>query len=243
MHRKHAFSIPFENLSPFTGEPVLLEHERLFEKLVLQRRGGYCFELNGLYAWLLSQLGYDFQVFLGRVQTQSPEPGPLTHQFAIVRLGGREWLCDVGFGGRGIRAPMPLEIGRVEIQDSEAFRLTESAHFGIGLQQQMDDGSWMPLYWFRRDRIQPMDIVMANHFCSTWEKSIFRTRLLCTRPFEGGKHILTANELMTRRSGAVETRELKSGAEAVTALREKLGLEFPEPLGRKISARFEELKV
>src|SRR5690606_32471949 len=114
----------------FLGEPVLLGVDQLFSKLVYGRRGGYCFEQNGLFAWALQALHVQFQVLLARVQVQNPEPGPLTHQLAIASFGGREWLCDVGFGGPCIRYPMPFEAGRVEIQDSEAFRLVENADYG-----------------------------------------------------------------------------------------------------------------
>lgn len=239
LHRSHAFSIPFENVSPFLGEPVSLELEALHEKLLRRGRGGYCFEQNGLFAWALSELRFDFQVLLARVQLQNPEPGPLTHQLGIATVKGKEYLCDVGFGGPSIRYPMPFETGRVEIQDSEAFRLTENADLGYGLQQRQEDGTWMPLYWFRRQRVLPVDILMGNHFCATWEKSIFRGHLLCSLPFPGGKHTLMSRELKERREGSLkEAKKLATGEELVRELRERFRIELSAEEGRRLAERF-----
>jgi N-hydroxyarylamine O-acetyltransferase len=238
MHRCHAFSIPFENISPFLNEVVSLQPEQLEAKLLKRKRGGYCFEQNGLFASAALALGFDFQVILARVQVQNPEPGPLTHQLGIVKLGGRDWICDVGFGGPSIRYPMPFEFDRVEIQDSEAFRLTEDPDFGYGLQQMQQDGSWFPLYWFRRQRVLPIDIMMGNHFTSTWDRSIFRASLFCALPFPGGKNTLFGRELKERKDGQLTSRKLSSGDELLGALRDKFKIELNEIEENALRKRF-----
>lgn len=239
LHRSHAFSIPFENISPFLGDPVSLQIDALHEKLIQRGRGGYCFEQNGLFSWALCELRFDFQVLLARVQVQNPEPGPLTHQLGIAKVRGREFLCDVGFGGPSIRYPMPFETGRVEIQDSEAFRLTDHPDFGYGLQQRQEDGTWMPLYWFRRQRVLPVDILMGNHFCSTWEKSIFRGHVLCALPFAGGKHTLMSRELKERKDGSLkDSKKLTSGEELVRELRDRFRIPLSDDEAGRLSESF-----
>lgn len=241
MHRSHAFSIPFENISPFLSESVSLQPDQLQAKLLGRKRGGYCFEQNGLFASAAVAFGFDFQVILARVQVQNPEPGPLTHQLGIVKLGGRDWICDVGFGGPSIRYPMPFEMGRVEIQDGEAFRLTEDSDFGYGLQQLQENGSWFPLYWFRRQRVLPIDILMGNHFTSTWEKSIFRASLFCALPFAGGKNTLFGRELKERRDGKLISRRLHTGEELISALKVLFKIELNPIEEDSMRARFASL--
>ncbi len=241
LHRAQAFSIPFENLSVFLGEKVPLGDGELTEKLLHKKRGGYCFELNGLFAAALKEFGFDFQVHLARVQVQNPEPGPLTHQLGVATIANRPWLCDVGFGGPSIRYPMPLELDRVETQDGEAFRLQLNSDFGLGLQQRQADGSWFPLYFFHRTRVQPIDLTMANYFTSTWDQSIFRKGPMCARPFVDGKFTLMGRELKTKRAGAVVAEKLVDSTSFLTALREKFLIELSSEQERKAAVAFEQL--
>jgi N-hydroxyarylamine O-acetyltransferase len=242
LHRNHAFSFPFENISPFLHRPVSLDIESIHQKLLGQGRGGYCFEQNGLFSWALSAMGFDFEVLLARVQVHNPQPGPLTHQLGIVRIGNHDYLCDVGFGGPCIRTPMPLEVGRVEIQDFESFRIVESSDFGYGLQALLEGEIWQPLYWFKRQRVLPVDILMGNHFCSTWEKSIFRGNLFSSLPFKGGKHTLMNRNLKERRAGElIAARKLASGIELVKELRERFKIVLDEEVASSLQARFEYL--
>ena len=100
----HQRMIPFENLDPVLwNRPVRLEPEQMMEKLLRQRRGGYCFELNGLFCMLLRELGFDAWLCLCRqLRHAEPCPVPATHCCILVDLDGRTLFCDVGYGG-----PMP----------------------------------------------------------------------------------------------------------------------------------------
>lgn len=92
---RHFRSVPFENLSIHLGEPIDLVPEALFDKIVHRRRGGFCFELNGLFAWLLAELGYDVRFLGGVVHTPAGDTAPLAH----MALTADGLLVDVGFGG------------------------------------------------------------------------------------------------------------------------------------------------
>ncbi|MCD2189948.1 arylamine N-acetyltransferase family protein [Actinomycetospora soli] len=92
---RHFRAVPFENLSIHLGEPVDLRPEALFDKIVHRRRGGFCYELNGLFAWLLAELGHDVRFLGGVVHTPTGDTAPLAHM--ALTAGGR--LVDVGFGG------------------------------------------------------------------------------------------------------------------------------------------------
>ncbi|MBL8045525.1 MAG: arylamine N-acetyltransferase, partial [Anaerolineales bacterium] len=76
LHRAHLYNVPFENLDIALGRPIILEETKLFEKIVRQHRGGFCYELNGLFAWLLRQLGFSVEMLNARVYDDAATPGP-----------------------------------------------------------------------------------------------------------------------------------------------------------------------
>src|SRR5437762_3314192 len=67
LHQAHLYAVPFENLDIHLGRPIILEYDHLFDKIVTQRRGGFCYELNGMFAWLLRELGFEVSMLNARV--------------------------------------------------------------------------------------------------------------------------------------------------------------------------------
>jgi N-hydroxyarylamine O-acetyltransferase len=112
LHLLHAQVIPFENLTPLLKQPVNLDAESLQRKLVHERRGGYCYELNGLFALALDALGFRVTrlgarvVYLGDVNSFPPR----THMLLRVDVGDESWIADVGFGGMVLTAPLRLAV-------------------------------------------------------------------------------------------------------------------------------------
>ena len=111
LHLAHVLAVPFENLDGYRGVPVSLEPADLFAKIVTARRGGYCFELNGLFSLLLEAMGFEVTRLIARVRYGAKPPYPRSHQVLVVTVSGEPWLVDVGFGGNGLLEPMPLEAG------------------------------------------------------------------------------------------------------------------------------------
>jgi N-hydroxyarylamine O-acetyltransferase len=104
----HLLSVPFENLSIHSHQPIVLDDEALFDKIVSRRRGGFCYELNGLFAALLRALGFDTRMLSASVANAKAEWGPeFDHMTLLVTLEQR-WLADVGFGDSFIE-PLPLD--------------------------------------------------------------------------------------------------------------------------------------
>src|ERR1700761_203487 len=110
VHRAHVVSIPFENLDPHRGVPVSLQPDALVDKLVVARRGGYCFEQNLLLATAFRALGADVELMLARVRFGRPPGtvGPRTHLVLRVTTGGQVWLADAGFGNGTLLEPIPF---------------------------------------------------------------------------------------------------------------------------------------
>ena len=131
VHRGHVQAIPYENMDMQLGRRVGLEADRIFEKLVTRGRGGWCFEMNGLLQWALSEIGFDVIRMVGGVpgaQDESIDPMG-NHLVLRVDLGTAGlWLADVGLGG--MLEPIPLRVGAYEV-GNRVVRLT-----------QLDDGRW-----------------------------------------------------------------------------------------------------
>jgi N-hydroxyarylamine O-acetyltransferase len=110
LHRAHVFHIPFENLDIHLGRPISLELNDLFHKQVRERRGGYCYEMNGLFSAVLIALSFDVTRLQGRIIFGYDEVRPRSHQISLIKLEGVDWVADVGYGGRGLLEPIPLEL-------------------------------------------------------------------------------------------------------------------------------------
>ncbi len=180
LHRAHVASIPFENLDPHRGIPVSLEPAALEHKLVVQRRGGYCFEHNLLLAAALRSLGADVDLMLGRVRLGRPAggPRPRTHLVLRVSLEGSIWLADAGFGSGTLLEPIPFGPGGVHEQSGWRFRIVQDGPEHV--LQSGGESEWADLYGFVPEPVPPVDVETSNWFTSTHPRSPFVTGLLIT---------------------------------------------------------------
>lgn len=225
LHRAQLETIPFENLDVLAGRGVDVAPEAIFDKTVKRRRGGYCFELNGLFLQALQAFGFDARALLGRVH-MGPEPGGRTHQVSLVRLDGRAWIADVGFGAWGTREPLPLEPGAESVQPDGTYRLAEAEPWGTALE--LDDGSgWRRLYTFDSTHVCRGDIETGNHYTATHPGSIFRRMRVVSRCTPEGRVSLIDSKLVRTSNGRREETDLEPGAACDEALRVHFGLELP----------------
>jgi len=113
LHSCHLLSVVFENMSGIIGEKVHLTPDWIFEKIVKRGRGGFCFELNGIFNWLLTSLGYNVRMVSAAVAAPTPTglSFPTDHLINLVTLDGQQYLCDVGFGKHTFTTPLPLQVG------------------------------------------------------------------------------------------------------------------------------------
>ena len=222
LHRAQVYAIPFENFDIMLGQGINLEPAALFEKLVRRRRGGYCFELNGLFLRMLLQAGFRARALLARVHMRG-EPGGRTHQLELVSIGDRDWIADVGFGSNGLRAPLPLETGRVASQDGHRYRLRDAGQYGTMLQWQQD-GDWRDLYSFDLGLASQADIELGNHFTSTHPSSFFTWTRVANLPHRDGRVSLTDLSLTEALGPEVRQVHLQEGQEYLDALEKYFGI-------------------
>ncbi len=233
IHSAQAFSIPFENLDIHLGRPISLDPKVLAAKILERKRGGYCFELNGIFRLALAALGFSVRPHLARVLYGRNDPGPRTHQVLIVTISEKKWLADAGFGGPGIRSPLPLVTGQIHEQYGERYRLQSHPELGTVLQKESQN-LFFDLYCFDENELTlDIDIEMANHFTSTWANSIFRLHRMCSLPHPWGRVTLSDMELTIHRDGQSLSKALPAGSSYISALAEHFGIDM--------DARYEDL--
>lgn len=205
--RQQLFTVPFENLDVQAGKVVSLIPEDIADKILQQGRGGYCYEVNGLFAMALQALGIPYQFVAARPMFY-PARRPRTHMAVIAEVEGRRWLCDLGFGSYGIRAPMDLELLDINIeQDSDTFRLTRDERGEYLLKAQVD-GEWANQYGFDLSPQEWIDFVPANYLNSTHPEAIFVQKLVVVQHHSSGRNILLGDMLKTITDGRAEKRQL-----------------------------------
>lgn len=222
LHLRHLRSVPFENLSIHLGEEIVLEEERLVEKVVGAGRGGFCYEVNGAFGALLGALGYEVALLAGRVFGEDRLGVPYDHMALRVRaVDGSEWLADVGFGAH---SHFPLAFGEREEQKDPGgiFRIVEAGETGD--LDVVRDGS--PEYRLEVRPRELRDFVAGAWWHRTSPESHFTRSSVCSRVTEdGGRVTLSGRRLkVTRGDGAVEERELARDEEVLAAYREWFGI-------------------
>jgi N-hydroxyarylamine O-acetyltransferase len=203
--RAHLFSIPFENLDIQAGHIISLVPEDIVEKIITKNRGGYCFEVNTLFAMALEALGIPYQFIAARPMIY-PEKKPRIHMAIMVSLDGEQWLCDLGFGSYGIRSPLRMDVLDTEVkQEFDTFILSKVTARDYVLKA-LSCGEWITQYGFDLSPHELIDFVPANYFNSTHPDSIFVQKLLIVLHNRTGRKILVGNILKIVTDGIMEKR-------------------------------------
>ncbi|MDT5339346.1 MAG: arylamine N-acetyltransferase [Mycobacterium sp.] len=228
----HNRSIPFENLDPVFGVPVDdLSAATLTDKLVHRRRGGYCYEHNGLMGFVLERLGFGVERLAGRVVWMREPDGPLpaqTHNVLAVTVPGvsGRLLVDVGFGGQTLTSPIRLTAGPVQQTRHEPYRLTEGGD-GLVLSAQVR-GEWQALYTFT-ERPQPrIDLEVGSWYVSTHPSSFFVVGLTAAVVTDDARWNLRGRNLAIHRAGETDKVRFDTAAEVIDALTETFGIDLTD---------------
>jgi N-hydroxyarylamine O-acetyltransferase len=226
LHRAHATHIPFENLDILLGKPIKLDLSSLQEKIVRDRRGGYCFEQNALFAAALEEIGFVVTRLAARVRFGTDQIRPRTHMVLKVEADGQSWLADVGFGGWGLLESIRLVDAEQSRQGAWSFRLRRESNQWVLSCPQCPVGA--DQYSFTLEPQYPVDYEPPNHFCSTHPQSSFVQTLTVQLPTENLRQILRGSDLTTIESGGLRTEKVEGDAALLRILRERFNLPFPE---------------
>lgn len=228
LHRLHPQAIPFENLDPLLRRPTSLDPAALGDKLVRRRRGGWCFEHNGLLLHALTALGFRAGGLAARVLWNLPEGRTTarTHMLIRVELDEGTHLADVGFGGMVLTAPLRLEPGVEQATPHGVFRLTRDG--GDLVAEARLPAGWKPLYRFDLAPQQRVDHELASWYLETHPASHFLSTLIASRVDGPLRLGLRNHELAVHHpDGTTQRHTLSTPAELRAVLEERIGLALP----------------
>lgn len=219
----HLLSVPFENLSIHTNQPIVLADDSLFTKIVERRRGGFCYECNGLFASLLRALGFEVTMLSAEVANADGVFGPpFDHMTLMVSLEQR-WLVDVGFGDSFLE-PLRLDEPGEQLQGSRTYQIVSKGSL-FTLMQKIDEGEWKAQYRFTSAPHEYDDYAEMCHYHQTSPQSHFTKARLCSLATEEGRITLSDMRFITT---AADNQKQESNVaneeEYATILRERFGI-------------------
>lgn len=218
----HLRAVPFENLSIHSSEPIVLNDDALFQKIVSRRRGGFCYELNGSFAALLRALGFDVAMLSAQVANAAGDFGPdFDHMTLMVTLADR-WLVDVGFGDSFLE-PLLLDEESEQLQGHRGYRIVREGEHRM-LTQRSNGGEWKPQYRFTLEPYQYPDYAEMCRYHQTSEQSHFTRSRICSRATPDGRISLSDLRFIETAGGRRQERLLTNEEEYATILRDHFGI-------------------
>ena len=224
LHLAHLLNVPFENLSIHWHEPIVLDDAALFEKIVARRRGGFCYELNGLFASLLRELGFEIAMLSAQVADDQGEfSRDFDHMTLLVTLNEQPWLADVGFGDSFIE-PLRLDPNAEQRQRDSQHRIVEASDSWFVLERARADGEWRPEYRFTREPYQYSDYEEMCRYHQTSPESHFTQKRICSRLTPAGRRSLSDLRFIVTENGTRTERQLADANEYAELLRDQFGI-------------------
>jgi N-hydroxyarylamine O-acetyltransferase len=232
LHARHQLAVPFENLSIHLGEPIVLDEDSLFDKIVLRRRGGFCYELNGAFGRLLTALGFAVSYLAAGVFGEGGAVSPLFDHMVLGVEAGGPWLADVGFGDHSLY-PLRLDDAGPQPDPQGTFQVSRTPDGDLDI---LRDGK--PQY---RAETRPRRLVDFEPACWWQQTSVdshFRRNLVCTMPADGspgrdpghnsarrlGRVTLSGRRLIRTLAGERQETDLGSDGEVLAAYRDLFGI-------------------
>ena len=225
----HLRAVPYENLDILLGKPISLEKNALYEKIVVNRRGGYCFEVNELLGHLLRDLGYEVTDLFGRFLRGETGVPMRRHHVLMVKCIDDEvpYIADVGVGTGSPNMPMRMTVGE-KVQDGViTYRFGRHDFFGWVLEDRKND-ELGPVYSFTEEPQAPIDFLATSFWCEHAEESIFNKGAMVSLRTETGRRTIDADEARIFDGNEVTVLPLETWAEKDRILREWFGIVLPE---------------
>lgn len=235
IHRAHLMAIPFENLNIHIPRPIILDEDALFEKMVVQGRGGFCFEQNGFFHAVLKQLGFDVVRLEANVHNEGNDFGvPMNHMCLLVTIDGIRYLADVGFGTSFIE-PLETDNPDIQVQDVGRFRISIEGDTAYYYLQEIGENEMSLGYRFFFEPHELSDYAAACHYMQTSPKTHFTQKRVCSRWADQGRITVSENKfIVTTWDGQRTETLIETEDQFHTLLKAQFGIEVrTHPPGTK----------
>jgi N-hydroxyarylamine O-acetyltransferase len=237
LQEAHLLSVPFENLDIHTGTPIRLDVPRLYHKIVEMRRGGFCYELNGLFHWLLTELGFQTRLLMGRVfdKARGTYGQEFDHLLCMTNLDGRDWLVDVGYGDFSMR-PLAFTLNR-PLADANGKFLFEGDTDGYYRVSRFseEEKRYLPEYRFSLKERKLSDFTAMCEYHQTSPLSSFTQSKVCSIATATGRITLTDSRLIITESGTRSETRISGQQEFNDALARRFNIHWPDPIAGEVA--------
>lgn len=251
LHRQHMYAVPFENLDIALHREIVLDTERIHDKLVRDRRGGFCYEQNTLFAWALRTIGFRVEMLSGGVARPDGSYSPdFDHMCLLVRLpdsheperkeddsdDDNSWLADVGFGDSFVE-PLPFVLDDIHEERGWEYQIKREGERNVLRRRRSavdrdndgrDDGErnnhWKPQYQFTLTPRQLPDYKPMCIFHQTSPLSHFTQNRICSRATPTGRVTLTGSSIIVTQNGTRNETPVGSPAEFERLLKQQFGI-------------------
>lgn len=228
MHRLHLQHIPYENLDLLNNVPLSLVEEDLYNKIITNIRGGYCFELQGIFCHLLESLGYMVTQYAGRFMDEPWHIQMRRHRILVVSLNGKRYVCDVGVRSESPQIPLELVENRVQSDSVNKYRYAKDPFYGWVLMQKEREKNWKPLLGFTEEPQIDDDFIMPSFYCEKHQDSMFNKFMKISIFTEDSNKTIVDDVFSVYSSAKVTERyRIKSDEEATCILTTVFGIEVP----------------
>ncbi|MFQ5789871.1 MAG: arylamine N-acetyltransferase [Acidobacteriota bacterium] len=228
LHLRHLQRVPFENLDIHRGIPIILEEEHILSKIVERGRGGFCYELNTAFAWLLRKLGYSVRLLAAEVARNEGGFGiPFDHMTLLVEpeKENGSYLADVGFGDSFL-FPLPLRVGEAEMPSGDRYRLRQQELWWNVDRRSKGASAFEPQYRFTLVPRRLHDFIAGCHYHQTSPHSTFTRGPVCSIALADGRLTLSCDKLVAIRNGIRTETPIPSREEWTRALKQHFGVEL-----------------
>jgi len=203
LQKAHLFNVPFENLDIHYGKRIISVKENIFRKIIFEKRGGFCYELNGLFYYLLRELGFEVKIISGRVFSQKKDYGKeFDHLALIVKVDKTEYLVDVGFG-EFVMKPLKFELGK-ELMDERGVFIFDKYNEEYFRINKKENSKFIPQYIFKTQARNLSDFEeMCNYHQFDFE-SHFTKKKVITIPNKDGRITLNNSQLKITKGKTIQ---------------------------------------
>lgn len=226
LHRLHLYNVPFENLDIHSGREIILDKNRLVRKVVEEKRGGFCYELNSAFKELLSAAGYKVKYLSAGVYNKDGYFSPdFDHMALLVEIDNEKYLADVGFGDSFVE-PLKFQPGVIQKDTVDYFKISESEEEGYYILFRSEDGNiFIPQYKFSLAPRRLEEYELMCIFNQTSPESSFTQKVICSKATETGRISLSNLKLIVTENGVKQQTEITE-PEFHSLLRKHFGIKL-----------------
>ncbi len=238
LQSRHIAQFSFNSLAVVLGQELPLDLDSLYQKIVINGRGGYCFEHNKLIFTVLETLGFQVRLLLARVTYNREIDSARTHRLTLVTLGEDQYIIDGGFGHLGARIPVKLVLGLEQTQGDECFRIIKDKSQPFYHYQTFKDGAFFTLYTFDFNHYTDADCAVGHFYSHRHPDAAFVNNLVVCRKHRDRIDSLRNDEFHCVDAGGTLVTKLTTSGALHSVLTDRFEMDIDSAISDFLFSKF-----